>query len=160
MIDKLVYWEDIGNTIILWREADYEQDEIATIIISKNSKDYILEFGDGDVHTHRCQIDGKLTINEAEIEAEKIIYKYTVKRGRGLYRAYRNLADSLPHIDIFRKELEPEINLLENRIEGFWKIGNMGFYECSNCKRYDAAEYPYCPYCGAKMKKSGFGPIG
>ena len=38
---------------------------------------------------------------------------------------------------------------------GMWQYGGDGFIRCSSCRErgFSGIEFPYCPYCGAKMDK-------
>lgn len=57
--------------------------------------------------------------------------------------------------------LKDAIFIIENEVEvvkhkqGYWTMVDKDFelYECSVCKNVSFINYPYCPYCGAEMRK-------
>ena len=48
--------------------------------------------------------------------------------------------------------LRMAIEALENQKIGYWINVDYGYYECSECGRYEMSNPNYCSNCGAKMK--------
>ena len=52
-----------------------------------------------------------------------------------------------------REAIDMAIEALKEPKQGEWIKTTSGDYECSKCKSPTSDEFPYCPWCGARMKE-------
>lgn len=57
-----------------------------------------------------------------------------------------------------RQALNLAINALKERPQGEWTTDEKGYFYCDQCGKYPHDQYattPFCPLCGADMRKGG-----
>ena len=84
------------------------------------------------------ELEGFLFKEYTEIKAEE---------SKIYYDRFKSLSDA---IDMLKeqKSVEPKT--------GHWICGKYDdIFMCSSCEKYSMDDYPYCHWCGAKMKQEG-----
>lgn len=69
-------------------------------------------------------------------------------KGKIAWAGYANAAEDALAMLKEQKSVEPKT--------GHWICGKYDdIFMCSSCEKYSMDDYPYCHWCGAKMKQEG-----